>query len=401
MQNLDKSISCLQHIVFVSREFPHSLRVGGIGTYVEEISNALVEQGFQVTVICASDDTKKQYTYSENGVKIIRLSGGDFYIPTIESNPFFIKKFRFAYRFFSYRYKIKKIIQSLENVSLIEVAEFGAEGLFLQNLDKPLIVRLHLPSLFDRKLNKVEKISFQNFHRYWIGLLEFYIVKRVKFITACSQSLKNWFVSEQHIQSHKIKVLYNPIKLQLALPSLKKVSDKPITIFFAGSILVEKGVNELINAVKTLRLAGYNIKLNLAGKINKIQWIQKEQNAYCNFLGMLKREDLYEYYNASTLCCFPSWLESLSYVCLEAMSVGGIVIGSSNGGMTEIIKNGENGFLCPPLNAALLAQTIEKVLKLDEKQRDYISNNAIATIQNQFSKEIIVPQMIRYYNEIL
>jgi glycosyltransferase involved in cell wall biosynthesis len=397
MQNLKISLFNLKHIVFVSREFPPSLRAGGIATYVKEISTALIDQNIQVTVICASDNTQEQTTYIENGVTIIRLSGGDFYLPKVEKNPFLIKKLRFVYRFFSYRYKIRRIIQNLEKVSLIEAAEFGAEGLFLQNIKIPLIIRLHLPALFDRKLNKVENISFQNFHRYWIGLLEFYIVKRAKFITSCSQSLKNWFVSEQHLQEDMVKVIYNPIQLQSYLPILKEFYDKQITIFFAGSILAEKGVQELINAVKMLRVKGYNIKLNLAGKINDIQWIQKEQNAYCNFLGILERDDLYKYYHDSTICCFPSWVESLSYVCLEAMSVGGIVVGSSNGGMTEIIQDGENGFLCPPLNVPQLAQTIEKALNLSEKQRNDMSNNAITTIQNNFSKEVIINQMIDYY----
>jgi hypothetical protein len=119
MQHLDKSISDFKHIVFVSREFPKSLRTGGIATYVKEIGEALVQQGIQVTVICASDNTSDQSTYIENAITIIRLSGGDFYVPQLEKNPFFIKKLRFAYRFFSYRYKIRKTIQRVENVSLI------------------------------------------------------------------------------------------------------------------------------------------------------------------------------------------------------------------------------------------------------------------------------------------
>jgi glycogen synthase len=393
----------MKHIVFVSREFPKSLRTGGIATYVKEIGEALVQQGIQVTVICASDNTSEQSTYIENGITIIRLSGGDFYVPQLEKNPFFIKKLRFAYRFFSYRYKIRKTIQRLENVSLIEVAEFGAEGLLLQDMNIPLVVRLHLPSLFDRKLNKVEKLSLKNFHRYWIGLLEFYITKRAKFITSCSQQLKNWFVTEQLIQADRIIVIYNPVKLRQSLPRLEKKVNHQRNIFFAGSICAEKGVKELIDAVKILRLGGQDIKLNLAGKmvgsveLNLITPMQKELMDWCEFLGHLDRELLPAYYLKATICCFPSYWETMPYVCLEAMSMGAIVIGSSNGGMTEIIQDGKNGFLCPPLKVPQLAQTIEKALNLNEKQRNDMSNNAITTIQTKFSKEVIINQMIDYY----
>lgn len=131
------------HIVFVSQEYPPSLRAGGIATYVQESALSLVKNGFRVTVICASDDTRLQSNYTEYGINIIRLSGGDFFLEQIEKKSFFIKKLRFVYRFFSYRFKIKKTIESLSEVSIIEVPEYGAEGLFLFSLDLPMVVRLH------------------------------------------------------------------------------------------------------------------------------------------------------------------------------------------------------------------------------------------------------------------
>lgn len=396
----------LKHLVFVSREFRPSLNAGGIASYVKEAAESLVQNGVKVSVICASDDTRTACEYIENGVNVIRLSGGDFYVPQVEKNPFFIKRLRFAYRFFSYRLKIRHIIQDLEEVSVIEVAEYAAEGLFLLNLNIPLVVRLHTPYLLDRKTEDVRQFSFQNVHYYWVGLLEIFIMKKAKHVTSCSESLKRWMNEKKGISSHNITTIYNPLNVINWSPSPKKNSSKqPFTLFFSGRIQSEKGVEELIYAVKSIRAKGINIFLYLAGREGKIssdlrKEIEKENWDWCVFLGHLTREQLKEYYTKSTISCFPSWWENMPYTCLEAMALGAIIITSSNGGMLEVIIDGENGFLCPPLNVEALAQKIESVLSMENQKREKIAQNAIATIKNNFSTILIAKKNIDYYNAL-
>lgn len=65
------------HICFVCREYPPSLRGGGIASYIKEVAHGLYAFGHQITVICASDDTRQESTYDE-GVYVIRLRGGGF-----------------------------------------------------------------------------------------------------------------------------------------------------------------------------------------------------------------------------------------------------------------------------------------------------------------------------------
>lgn len=46
------------HICFVCREYPPSLRGGGIASYIKEVAHGLHDAGHRVTVIAASDDTR-------------------------------------------------------------------------------------------------------------------------------------------------------------------------------------------------------------------------------------------------------------------------------------------------------------------------------------------------------
>lgn len=144
------------HIVYVCREYPPTLRGGGIATYIRLIAQGLVERGNKVTVICASDDTRISSDYRDKGVRVIRLSGGDFILPSAES-PSLLKKFRFIYRFNSYRKKIREAILELDDIDIIEVADFGAESYFLKDINAPVVVRLHTPSLFDRTTLGIRK----------------------------------------------------------------------------------------------------------------------------------------------------------------------------------------------------------------------------------------------------
>ena len=105
------------HIVFVCREYPPTLRGGGIASYIHEMAINLIRRAHSVTVICASDDTRVFSDRKEDGIRVIRLSGGDFILPQIEKSSL-IKKMRCLYRFFSYRKKILRQIEQLKDVDI-------------------------------------------------------------------------------------------------------------------------------------------------------------------------------------------------------------------------------------------------------------------------------------------
>ena len=58
----------------------------------------------------------------------------------------------------------------------------------------------------------------------------------------------------------------------------------------------------------------------------------------------------------------PSWDEAFGVVYLEAMSFQKPVIGTIGQGISDIIIDGENGFLVPPRNIAELQKKIEYLI---------------------------------------
>lgn len=390
------------HIVYVCREYPPTLRGGGIATYIRLIAQGLVERGNKVTVICASDDTRTSSDYRDKGVRVIRLSGGDFILPSVESTSL-LKKFRFIYRFDSYRKKIREAILELDDIDIIEVADFGAESYFLKDINAPVVVRLHTPSLFDRTTLGIKKYQGKDKLFQFIGEREKYILKHADFLSSCSESLKEWTIQNLGVDSNKIEVIYNPIELPTHKVELKSSTTKA-TIVFVGTISDVKGCGDLFEAGKLLAEKNVDFDMFFYGKMGEFaENLKMNEQSYPWFhvIGKIEREKLFSIYCNASVVCFPSWWDNMPMVCLEAMGVGAVVLGSSSGGMSEIIQDSINGYLIEPHNVNLLAEKLQFLINLDSKTKRQISDNAEKRIENDFSLRTIVDKTIDYYNRVI
>lgn len=81
--------------------------------------------------------------------------------------------------------------------------------------------------------------------------------------------------------------------------------------------------------------------------------------------------------------------------------MGAVVLGSSSGGMSEIIEDGKSGYLIEPHDPHALARKITSIVGLSDERRASISENAKKKIHDCFGKEVIVRQMTEYYQSVI
>lgn len=116
------------------------------------------------------------------------------------------------------------------------------------------------------------------------------------------------------------------------------------------------------------------------------------------FLG--KQDGLVEILNASDLFLIPSQSESFGLAALEAMACGVPVISSSVGGLPELVRHNETGYIAEIGDIDRMAKYAIELLTNDRKYHLF-SSNARDRAVTLFDKSKVVPQYEEYYKKIL
>jgi len=100
------------------------------------------------------------------------------------------------------------------------------------------------------------------------------------------------------------------------------------------------------------------------------------------------------------LFLIPSEEESFGLAALEALSCGVPVIGTEGTGLTEVISEGQNGFLLPVGNTTAMTEAALKLLRNPDQLLSF--KKAAAEIAfERFRADIVVSQYEDYYKEVL
>ena len=102
----------------------------------------------------------------------------------------------------------------------------------------------------------------------------------------------------------------------------------------------------------------------------------------------------------STILVVPSRMESVPQVIKEAFFLKIPVIATNVGGIPELIKDGETGFLIQSNDSKLLLDEINKLLKNPNLQL-MLSNNAHEFILKNYSWDYLLPKYIEFYKNVL
>ena len=162
----------------------------------------------------------------------------------------------------------------------------------------------------------------------------------------------------------RYELIYNPYAAETFYP--RQAARRPRSLIFVGRLVPEKGAATLLEAVASLRRAGFECTLTIAGegpqRLELEALIQSHDLAGQVFLaGSVVGDALAELFSAHQVAVVPSlWPEPLGIVALEAIACGCHVIGTSQGGLPEAI--GDCGVVVPNGDVAALAQAIEDAL---------------------------------------
>jgi hypothetical protein len=116
------------------------------------------------------------------------------------------------------------------------------------------------------------------------------------------------------------------------------------------------------------------------------------------FIPRVPLNELPNYYRSADICVVPSIYDNSPYTCLEAMSCGRPVVGTSGGGTKEYVTDGECGIIVPPRDIEALRDAITHLLR-DGRTRRRMAENARRRVLEKFQRKQIAAETLALYHE--
>ncbi len=178
----------------------------------------------------------------------------------------------------------------------------------------------------------------------------------------------------------------------------KELKKRKNLIGFLSRLKEGKGVMNFVESMPLVLKKSNNVEFLIGGYgplQSKIEDKIKENNLSqsANLVGYIPRNELVDYLNELKLFVLPSYSEGLPIVVLEAMACGTPVLATPVGGIPDVIRDGETGFVLENNSPECIAKNV--IRALEHPNLDEIVKNARKVIEKEYCYEAAVE---RYSN---
>lgn len=174
------------------------------------------------------------------------------------------------------------------------------------------------------------------------------------------------------------------------------------TVFcFAGRIVKDKGMNELLTSFDEISRDNKSVKLILIG------WFEPELDPLSesamqileenkNIIRTGYQDDIRPFLTASSVFVFPSYREGFPNVVMQAGSLGLPCIVSDINGCNEIIMNNTNGMIVKPKDKNALKSAMLDLISDKDRIRS-LSSGARSVIKAKYERNFVWSELLKEY----
>lgn len=295
--------------------------------------------------------------------------------------------------------KVVKLVTSKKYDKIVIENNMFIYDLIKDKVDAELIYHMH------NDFNEWDKTE-ENYRK---------IANTASKILVVSEYIKNRVNSVE--KTDKVRVLYNAIDTAIynntvQLKNEYNIDNKDIVVGYCGRITREKGILELVKAIKKID-TNKNVKLLIVGS----QWYEKlyedkyvlklkeEINPIKDkviFTGYIKQEDMPKVYNTLDIVVIPSlWEEPFGCVAIEAMAAGKPLVVAKSGALPEIV-NEDYAYIIEKNSQFIdnMTNSIKKLVDDNEMRIQYGKNAKKAFEANtNYHKEQYFDNFYKYITE--
>ncbi|HEX7320789.1 MAG TPA: glycosyltransferase family 4 protein [bacterium] len=247
--------------------------------------------------------------------------------------------------------------------------------------------------------------------KLWIGntywshqldrVIEWFVHRNYRYFIGASPYVANLLSRRK-----RVFILPNPISEQFFAgdPAAVHAANE---ILFIGAIIHLKQVHVLIDAYAKLKREFHDIRLNVCGRKDDMEYYQNLMNAihasvhaHVSFFHDLPSSGIKDLLATAAVFILPSIQENSPMTIAEAMAAGVPVVASRVGGIPYMIEHGRTGLLFSAGDADELAACI-KTLLVDKELADRIRRNARQHAMDNYRCRDIARRHIAIYREIM
>jgi glycogen(starch) synthase len=391
----------MARVLMLSWEYPPVV-VGGLGRHVHALATSLASIGHEVTVVTRHAPGAPLEELRE-GVRIVRAPEDPPLFPL--STPTLL-----AWTMAFNHTLTRAALRAAEccGYDIIHAHDWlvtHTAVTLAEHLDLPLVATIHateagrhqgwLPEDLNRSIHSVE---------FWLG-------HRASRVLVCSSYMK-WEVTRLlDLPQEKVRVIPNGVDSRVWKATASdieqaraKYAAKGPLVGFAGRLVYEKGVQDLVEAVPKLRAEHPELKVVIAGDGPYREELQdacrrRHVTDTVDFTGFLSERQLPAMLAATNATVVPSLYEPFGMVALEAASAGAPLAVASTGGLAEIVQPGVTGVTFPHSDPSALADAVGTLLA-EPLRAKAIAKRALAMVGERYGWERIATQVADAYEEI-
>ena len=394
----------LVHICVISpADITDKTKWGGVLTHTKMLSNILVKEGNEVTLIAPADHLNKSHGKLINNIHVVFTHG----IEKVIVNHKWIKNVQETFN----------KIHEQKPIELVISEGYCAYGLQKKYTNLPIVSFVHNFSFIHFYNNWTEVGSIRSLLSYLLKTIPRLLFRIFRFeipfyhstnyTVSCSKLNAGYLRKIYQIPQHKLKIIQNWINTYHFYPNVSfrlecrqrlNIPDNVLVFLLVGSIWRPKGFHIAIQSFSKIVSRFSNAILLICGsgrekeKEHLTELVQQKGiDNKVRFLGEIEYSELPQFYNMADIFLMPSLLsEGHAYTLIEAMACGLPSIATQLGGNIETI--GDSGILVPPGDVDALEQAMIELAQNPEKRKE-LSRLARERVMQYFSEDVAIQKV--------
>ncbi len=418
----------MKHLILCPEYPPAPMSAGGIGTYVFHISRLLAAAGETVHVIGQLwAGAPKELEVLYDGRLIIHrvpVGNGDFLNPGDSISRERIQELdglhasNYPPQSFSWQacHLTERLVIN-EDIDVIESQEYEAPLYYFQlrralgwgpKKHPPCFVHLHSPTKMIAQYNDAD-----SYHPYFLtaARLEAHSIAAADGLLCPSRYLAGQAETHFALPKDSIQVIALPIGDNKVIDRDQETWEHG-SVCYVGRLERRKGILEWIDAAVTIAPDYPEVKFDflgenclgtqqISGKQLIASRIPKKMRSRFRFRGPQKRSQLSHFLVQARMAVVPSRWENFPNTCVEAMSSGLPVIASPEGGMAEMIVDGQNGWLAANAYPDGLAGALKRALDTKPDKIARMGQTAARDIRRICDNQAILKRHLEFRTRLV